>query len=251
MLIEISDLGVAYGSRTVLSHVSLTVAANDFLGIIGPNGGGKTTLIRTILGLVKPVSGTIRYYKNGKPTPHLTMGYLPQYNAIDRKFPITVQELIVSGLPHHPSPFHRSFPGDRQDTIRQVIAQMGLTGMEHRAIEALSGGELQRALLGRAIVSRPDVLILDEPDTYIDRRFEARLYPLLEEINHTCAIILVSHDIGTILQNVKTIACVNQSLHYHPAAEATTQWIEKHFGCPFELLGHGPLPHRILMKHEE
>ena len=112
-----------------------------------------------------------------------------------------------------------------------------------------SGGQLQRALLGRAIISDPSVLILDEPSTYIDKRFEARLYELLTGINKECAIILVSHDIGTVLQQVKSIACVNETLDYHPDTGVTTEWLEKNFNCPIELLGHGTLPHRILGEH--
>ena len=126
---------------------------------------------------------------------------------------------------------------------------MGLEGLEKRSIGQLSGGQLQRALLGRALVSNPEVVILDEPNTYIDKRFEAKLYSLLEEINRERAIILVSHDIGTVLQNVKTIACVNETLDYHPDTEVPAEWLEEHFGCPIELLGHGHLPHRVLKCH--
>ena len=126
---------------------------------------------------------------------------------------------------------------------------MGLDGLEKRAIGQLSGGQLQRALLGRAIVSDPSVVILDEPSTYIDKQFEARLYELLDEINKECAIVLVSHDIGTVLQQVKTIACINETLDYHPSTEVSGEWLEKHFNCPIELLGHGTLPHRILAAH--
>ena len=126
---------------------------------------------------------------------------------------------------------------------------MGLEGLEHRSIGQLSGGQLQRALLGRAIISDPAVLILDEPSTYIDKRFEARLYELLAEINKECAIILVSHDIGTVLQQVKSIACVNETLDYHPDTCVTTEWLERNFNCPIELLGHGTLPHRVLGEH--
>ena len=126
---------------------------------------------------------------------------------------------------------------------------MGLEGLEQRAIGQLSGGQLQRALLGRALVSNPQVVILDEPNTYIDKRFEAKLYSLLKEINRERAIVLVSHDIGTVLQNVKTIACVNGTLDYHPDTEIPSEWLEEHFGCPIELLGHGNLPHRVLKCH--
>ena len=248
-IIQISDLNAAYEEKTVLSHVDLTVYERDFLGIIGPNGGGKTTLIKSILGLHQPQKGKIHFYKNGKEVPEINMGYLPQYNNIDKKFPISVYEVILSGLSKQKSIFQR-YSNEQHELVRQMIIQMGLEGMDKRAIGELSGGQLQRALLGRALVSNPEVIILDEPNTYIDKRFEAKLYSLLEEINKERAIILVSHDIGTILKNVKTIACVNETVHYHPHTEVPTEWLEEHFGCPIEMLGHGSFPHRVLKCHD-
>ena len=248
-IIQISDLYAAYEEKTVLSHVDLTVYERDFLGIIGPNGGGKTTLIKSILGLHQPQKGKIHFYKNGKEIPEINMGYLPQYNNIDKKFPISVYEVILSGLSKQKSIFQR-YSNEQHELVRQMIIQMGLEGMDKRAIGELSGGQLQRALLGRALVSNPEVIILDEPNTYIDKRFEAKLYSLLEEINKERAIILVSHDIGTILKNVKTIACVNETVHYHPHTEVPTEWLEEHFGCPIEMLGHGSFPHRVLKCHD-
>lgn len=267
-LIQINDLSAGYDGRTVLRNVNLTVYDRDFLGIIGPNGGGKTTLIKCILGLLKPTAGEILYSTCGttgtkhasadsnpsasqslSPHAQLTMGYLPQYNSIDRKFPITVEEVILSGLSSK-KPLASRFNATHREKARAVIARMGLEGMEERAIGALSGGQLQRALLGRAIISDPQVVILDEPSTYIDKRFEARLYELLAEINNDCAIILVSHDIGTVLQQVKSIACVNETLDYHPDTGVSGEWLERNFQCPIELLGHGSLPHRILGEHK-
>lgn len=241
-VIEIKNLSAAYDGRTVLHDINLTVYEHDFLGIIGPNGGGKTTLIKCILGLLKPAGGEIILHC--RPT----LGYLPQYSSIDRKFPISVEEVILSGLSIHKSLTSR-FTAEQREKGNEIIARMGLEGLERRAIGQLSGGQLQRALLGRAIIADPSVLILDEPSTYIDKRFEARLYELLAEINKECAIILVSHDIGTVLQQVKSIACVNETLDYHPDTGVTTEWLEKNFNCPIELLGHGPLPHRILGEH--
>ncbi len=243
-LIEIKGLSAGYDGHTVLHDVNLTVYERDFLGIIGPNGGGKTTLMKCILGLLAPTSGEIVFH----PSPSITMGYLPQYSSIDRKFPITVEEVVLSGLSSKKSLIAR-FTARQREKARSIIARMGLEGKEERAIGALSGGELQRTLLGRAIISDPQVVILDEPSTYIDKRFEARLYELLTEINKECAIILVSHDIGTVLQQVKSIACVNETLDYHPDTGITEEWLERNFHCPIELLGHGAIPHRILGEH--
>ena len=247
-LIQITDLTASYDNKTVLSHINLTVYEQDFLGVIGPNGGGKTTLVKSILGLHQPNKGQIRFFREGKETPEINMGYLPQYNSIDKKFPISVYEVVLSGLSKQKSLFKR-YSKEQHEQVREIIVRMGLEGCEDRAIGQLSGGQLQRAMLGRALVSNPEVVILDEPNTYIDKRFEAKLYELLEEINRERAIILVSHDIGTVLQNVKTIACVNETLDYHPDTEVPSEWLEEHFGCPIELLGHGHLPHRVLKCH--
>ena len=178
-LIQLSDIAAAYDQKTVLEHVDLTVYEHDFLGVIGPNGGGKTTLMKIMLGLLKPTQGEVRFFQNGQRVTEISMGYLPQYNSIDKKFPISVYEVVLSGLNRQKSLF-RSFTKEQHEQVRQVIARMGLEGLEQRAIGQLSGGQLQRALLGRALVSNPQVVILDEPNTYIDKRFEAKLYSLLE-----------------------------------------------------------------------
>ena len=206
-IIKLTDIEVRYDSKTVLENVSLTIYEKDFLGIIGPNGGGKTTLVKTILGLKGIHHGNIQYFKNNLPVNHIGIGYLPQYNQIDKKFPISVFDVILSGLEDKHSIWRRT-TSEQKDRVTEMVRRMGLEGLEKRPIGNLSGGQAQRALLGRAIISEPDVVILDEPNTYIDKRFEAQLYELLDEINHTSAIILISHDVGSVIQNVKNIACV-------------------------------------------
>lgn len=248
-LIELQQITAGYGEKTVLRDVSLTVWEKDFLGIIGPNGGGKTTLLKVILGLLSPVSGTIAFYRDGKEVSALKTGYLPQMNKIDKKFPITVWEVIASGLSSE-KPLFRGFSALQQKRLDEVIGQMGLEELQTRPIGELSGGQLQRVLLGRAIVSRPQLLILDEPNSYVDKRFESHFYELLGEINKESAIILVSHDMGTILPMVKNIACVNENLHYHPGSDLTEEWLGEIYACPIELVGHGDLPHRVLKKHD-
>lgn len=247
-ILQLTDIAASYDKKEVLRNVNLTVYENDFLGIIGPNGGGKTTLIKMILGLKKPSNGKIQFFKNEQEVKEIEIGYLPQYNSIDKKFPISVYEVILSGLNKQKKLLCR-YTKEQHQQVKDMIIRMGLEGLENRAIGQLSGGQIQRALLGRALVSNPQLVILDEPNTYIDKRFEAKLYSLLEEINKECAIILVSHDIGTILQNVKTIACVNETLNYHPDTELPTEWLEEHFGCPIDILGHGHIPHRVLKQH--
>lgn len=248
-LIELAHIHAAYGNKEVLKDISLTVSKNDFLGIIGPNGGGKTTLLKVILNLLKPSQGKIIFFQDGKEVSNLKIGYLPQMNNIDKKFPISVRDVIFSGLASQKKLF-RSFSATRQKRVDEVIQQMGLEELSARAIGELSGGQLQRVLLGRAIVSHPQLLILDEPNSYVDKRFESRFYQLLSEINKESAIILVSHDIGTVLTMVKNIACVNETLHYHSGSDISQEWLTEKYACPFELVGHGNIPHRVLKTHE-
>lgn len=248
-LIELSHITAGYENKTVLNDISLDVWKDDFLGIIGPNGGGKTTLLKIILGLLAPLSGNRRFFQDGQEVSSLRIGYLPQMNHIDKKFPISVSEVIMSGLSAE-KPRFRSFTKEQKQRVEEVIRQMGLEELAGRAIGELSGGQLQRVLLGRSIVSRPQLLILDEPNSYVDKRFESRFYQLLTEINQESAVILVSHDIGTVLSMVKNIACVNETLHYHPGADISEEWLGKSYACPIELIGHGDLPHRVLKKHQ-
>ena len=248
-LLEVKNITVAYNARTVLRNISFTLWENDFLGVIGPNGGGKTTLLKAILGLLKPSEGDITFYKDGQPVAALKIGYLPQINQIDRDFPISVFEVVASGLIAEKRGW-RKYSNAQRVRIHETLDKMGISEKARCPVGELSGGELQRVLLGRAIVSHPQLLILDEPNTYVDKFFESRLYQLLEEINKDMAIILVSHDTGTILPLVKNIACVNETLHYHAGNNLTEEWLGQAYHCPIELIGHGDFPHRVLKKHE-
>lgn len=250
-LIDIKDLTVGYENKpNVLRDINLSIYQDDFLGIIGPNGGGKTTLLRTILGLIKPQSGSITFFDKGEKTASLNIGYLPQINQIDKKFPISVSEVILSGLTPGSNIFRR-YRSEERKKVKEVAERLGIEELLRRAIGELSGGQLQRVLLGRAIVDNPKLIILDEPSTYVDKLFETNFYKLLGDINKEIAVILVSHDVGTIISLVKNIACVNQGLHYHPGSDISQEWLSNAYeSCPIEILGHGALPHRVLLEHD-
>ncbi len=250
-LIEINNLTVGYDNKpNVLNDVSLTIYEDDFLGVIGPNGGGKTTLLKTILGLIKPQSGSINFYDKGVKVPSLNIGYLPQINQVDKKFPISVSEVILSGISPNKKYFRR-YSSEERKRVEHVSNQLGISSILNRAIGELSGGQLQRVLLGRAIIDNPKLIILDEPSTYVDKLFETDFYKLLGEINKDIAIMLVSHDVGTIISLVKNIACVNLGLHYHSGSDISQEWLSTAYqSCPIELIGHGSFPHRVLLDHD-
>lgn len=250
-LVDITNLTLGYeGKPNVLTDVSFSISPDDFLGIIGPNGGGKTTLLKAILGLIEPRSGSITYYDGEARTGSLNIGYLPQINRIDKKFPISVSQVILSGLTPGKNIWRRYSSKERQKVV-EVAGRLGIEELLPCAIGELSGGQLQRVLLGRAIVDNPKLIILDEPSTYVDKLFETNFYKLLGDINKEIAIVLVSHDVGTIISQVKNIACVNKGLHYHAGTDISQEWLLNAYdSCPIEILGHGSLPHRVLLDHE-
>lgn len=189
-IIELNNVTAGYDGRAQIRNVSLNVTDSDFIVVTGPNGSGKTTLIRVLLGLIEPMDGTVSH---GTAAARPRFGYLPQYSSIDRDFPIDVLSTVLSGLNADKGLFGRFTAADRT-TARATLARMGLAALARRPINALSGGQLQRVLMARAIVSRPDVLVLDEPTTYIDKPSWQQLRDIIDDLRRTCAVVMVSHD---------------------------------------------------------
>lgn len=244
-LIKIKNLTLGYDREPVLWDANLEIFENDFLGVIGPNGGGKTTLLKAILGLIHPIKGQIIFRKDidKKKKP---IGYLPQVKHIDRHFPITVFDVVRSGSLMRN--LKKVTSSDIKNKAEELILELGISGIRNKAIGELSGGQMQRVFLCRALLSDPKILILDEPDTFVDNRFEGELYIKLKQLNQHMAIVLVSHDVGTISSYVKTIACVNGTLHYHPDNVISQEQLNS-YNCPIQLLSHGEIPHTILKHH--
>jgi zinc transport system ATP-binding protein len=244
-LIKIENLTVGYDKVPVLKDVNLEIYDNDFLGVIGPNGGGKTTLLKAILGLLKPMQGKV-LFRPDIQKKCVPFGYLPQVKHIDRNFPITVFEVVRSGyLMKKAGSFQNR---EIKLKVDNLLKELGIFNIRNKAIGDLSGGQMQRVFLCRALISDPCALILDEPDTFVDNRFEGELYERLKELNNRMAIILVSHDIGTISSYVKSIACVNTTLHYHPDNIITQEQLNS-YNCPIKLITHGEIPHTVLKQH--
>jgi zinc transport system ATP-binding protein len=245
-LFELRSVTAAYGPSIILENVNLKVFESDFIGVIGPNGGGKTTLLRVILGLLQPVKGDVIF--NNALLGRTMIGYLPQIATADTTFPVTVSDIVLSGLMIHKGIFSGMSASDRKKTSG-VIEELGLSGMENATIGELSGGQMQRVYLGRAIIADPKLLLLDEPGNFVDSTFENDFYEKLRELNKRMAILMVSHDVGTISAHIKTFACVNRELHYHASQEITNEDLLA-YGCPIQLVTHGDIPHTVLKKHK-
>lgn len=245
-LISLKSVSVQYDETTALEGVSLDIFPDDFLGIIGPNGGGKTTLVKTILGTL-PHKGEVSYsptiYKSG----HRLIGYLPQQAEFDRSFPISVIEVVMSGLQAEKGLMKRYSTADRKRAM-QLLEMAGIADIAERQISEISGGQMQRALLCRAVILEPKLLILDEPTNFVDNQFENELYTLLRRLNERMAIVMVSHDLGTITSVVKSIVCVNRTVHRHDSNIITAEQLEN-YHCPIQIISHGHVPHTVLEHH--
>ena len=244
-LLEMLSVSVAYGSNTALQDASLKVYDNDFIGVIGPNGGGKTTLLKVILGLVKPFKGELVF--NQQLPGRNKIGYLPQMSTGDNNFPVTVKDVVLSGLMMQKGVISRMSSSDKKIASR-VIEELGLSELSDSPLSELSGGQLQRVFLGRAVIGEPRLLLLDEPGNFVDANFENDFYEKLKGLNRRMAIMMVSHDVGTISAHIKSFACVNRQLHYHPSSEITNEELMA-YGCPIQLITHGEVPHTVLKKH--
>ena len=244
-LFEIKSVSVAYDNVVALKDVSLKVNENDYIGVIGPNGGGKTTLLKVILGLIKPESGTITFNRdliNGNG-----IGYLPQLSTGDITYPVSVTDVILSGMMIYKKIISGMSSSDRK-RAGEVIEELGLRDVARSSLSELSGGQLQKVFLGRAIIGNPKLLLLDEPGNFVDSNFEIEFYEKLKDLNKRMAILMVSHDIGMISAHVKSFACVNKGLHYHPSSEITNEQLAD-YGCPIKLITHGDVPHTVLKTH--
>lgn len=187
-LVEISDVSFSYNASPLLQNLNINIYNEDFIGVVGSNGSGKTTLVKLLIGELSPQKGKITRYCEG------AISYLPQYAAIDRRFPISVREVVETGLVTSHTFWRPRLSPAEHDSVASIMERLGLTSLQTRTVARLSGGELQRAMLARALVSSPRLLLLDEPDTYLDSASEKRLFELLSDVAKECAVLLVSHD---------------------------------------------------------
>jgi zinc transport system ATP-binding protein len=246
-IIEVNHVWAGYDREPVLEDVSLTVREGDFIGLIGPNGSGKTTFFKILLGLLVPWQGSVRIMDSTVQRGRRYIGYVPQYLECDRSFPITVWEVVMMGRLGHRRLLQR-YTEEDEKWVAEALASVDLLSLRHRAIGTLSGGQQKRAFIARALTTDPKILLLDEPMASIDPHMESHMYELLKELNRHLTILMISHDIGAIASCVKTVGCLNRKLYYHGEKQITPEMLEMVYECPVDLIAHG-VPHRVFAEH--
>ena len=248
-IIEIRNVWFSYAEYPVLKDVDLDVQQGEFLAIIGPNGGGKTTLLKLILGILKPDRGSVRVFGEEPRKAAGRIGYVPQETSFNRNFPITVFDVALMG----------KLGGDRRkrgdskrerESVQESLRRVDMWKYRNRRIGELSGGQRQRVFIARALASEPEILFLDEPTASVDVEGQSMLYHFFNELNKTVTIVVVSHDVNVLSSYVKSVACVNQKVFFHDESEITPDMLQQAYHCPVELIAHG-VPHRVLRLHED
>lgn len=227
--IRLENVSVNYGQVEAIKDITFDIKENDFLGIIGPNGGGKSTLIKALLGQVPLTSGKIEI------NPKKNIGYVPQFAEFDQSFPISVYEVIMSGLMKRKSLFFKAYSASEQNEANELMKKLDILELKSKQIGELSGGQLQKVLVARAMISKPGILLLDEPTASLDVQVKKEIYSILQNLSHEVTILIITHDIAEIFSFVKCVAYINKTLHYHGNdSKMRRNVFELTTGCPIE-----------------
>ncbi len=235
-VVELRDVALTRRGQVVLEDVSLELEANGYLAVLGPNGSGKTSLLLVILGLLEPDHGTVRVLGLAPREARGRIGYVPQHVRFDRDFPIRVLDVALMGRLGRRR-LGRPFGRDDVARAQALLERMEVAHLARRPIGSLSGGELQRVLIARALATEPELLLLDEPTSSLDERIGSSVWELLGDLSRELGVILVSHDIGAVSRHVQRIACLNRTLFLHEPHELTPDMLERIYGGPLTLLG--------------
>jgi len=238
-IIRIKELNFSYRDNSVLEDVDLELDKGELASIVGPNGGGKTTLLKLILGLLKPQQGSVEVFGTTPEKARRRIGYMPQQAQLDPQFPVSVLDVVLTGqIDRCGKGLSGSFPRAADGKAREALAEVGLGDFMRKSFNRLSGGQRQRVLIARALCSEPELLLLDEPTSNIDPRSEENLYETLARLNRQMTILLVSHDLGFVSQFVKSVICVNHQVVIHPTSRINGTIIKEIYGGDFNLIRH-------------
>jgi len=246
-VISLRHVWAGYDHQAVLEDVNLTVKALDFIGIVGPNGGGKTTLFKVLLGLISPIRGEVRIMGEPVEKGRRHIGYVPQLMTFDSDFPIRVWDVALMGRLGSRGLVQR-YTAEDEEVVADALRRVDMLDQRERPFGDLSGGQRQRVYVARALATEPSVLLLDEPLASVDPRVSSSIYELLKRLNQSVTILMASHDMGAISSHVKTVGCMNRRLFYHEDDTITPEMLELAYQCPIDLIAHG-VPHRVFPEH--
>jgi zinc transport system ATP-binding protein len=237
VIVDIHNVSFSYGRVPVLDDVTLTIKAHDFLSIIGPNGGGKTTILKLILGFIEPNRGSILVFSQAPRHAREHIGYVPQQFSFDYDFPIQVLDVVLMGRLGSRG-IGQSYNREDRDLCMHALKRVGMEAYHKRGIGNLSGGQRQRVLIARALATDPRLLLLDEPVSSVDTTWQQSFYELLSEVNKKSAIVMVTHDISVVSTYIDKIACLNKKLYYHGSKKEGLQTLSELYECPVQLISH-------------
>jgi zinc transport system ATP-binding protein len=235
--IAVKDLWFSYDGHPVLEDVNLSIPQGDFVSVVGPNGGGKTTLLKLMLGLLRPSRGEVRVFGAAPEEARPRIGYMPQHAQLDPQFPATVMDVALMGRLGHGRPFGLYSKRDKE-IVSKTLDQVGLDGVMKKPFASISGGQRQRLFIARALACEPELLLLDEPTANLDLVMEGDLYELLQTLNQRLTIVMVSHDIGFVSEVVKSVMCVKRKVLMHPTSKITGEIINEIYGSPMRMVRH-------------
>lgn len=243
--LEMKGVYFSYDHQQVLEDINLTIEENDFVAIIGPNGGGKSTLLKIVLGLLNPDKGEVKIFGKEPKKALDLVGYLPQHSHFDLDFPINVFQTVLMGRYHG---LFKDYTNEDKEVALQALKDVDMLDFKDRQISRLSGGQMQRILIARALAREPKLLLMDEPMASIDPEMQNSFYELISHLKDRMTMVLVSHDVGTVSMHVDKIAFLNQKLYYHGPADGVADGLEEIYHSSIEHISHS-IPHRMLKKH--
>jgi zinc transport system ATP-binding protein len=249
--VEIQNLNMDYENLSALKDVDITIKDKEFIAILGPNGGGKSTLLKVILGLIKPTSGQVKVYGENPQNKRNSIGYVPQFSSFEKAFPINVIDVVLMGRLKFGMNFFHKYSKEDIEYAKSIMNMLEIYELRNRQIGQLSGGQMQKVLIARALCTEPNLLLLDEPTASLDVQSKTSIYSLLKDINKDMTIIVVTHDTGFVFSYIDKIACLNQKLFYHGEPELDRKTMDRVYGCPVDAISHGDVPHRVFRNHQE